>query len=206
MAKKRKSRRDAISTMLSELVVLLPGASRAFCDVVEADPESRRAALDALQAIELVTDQHYEKLLTKVGDTFITPFDREDLYRLLDTVDDVIDGLANTAALIVAFDHPQLSDDFAANTRRLIAMSELTSEAVVLLKKPKKLEGNLRQFYLHEQAMGESYRTMLVAALSPGDDPIRAMQLKVLLDSVEQAASDLDQFARALGAIAIKET
>lgn len=108
MAKKRKSRRDAISTMLSDLVVLLPGASRAFCDVVEADPESRRAALGRpagdrarrRPALREVADEDE-------GDTFITPFDREDLYRLLDTVDDVIDGLANTAALVVAFDHPR---------------------------------------------------------------------------------------------------
>src|SRR5579864_7134942 len=44
-----------------------------------------------LKAIEHRGDEMTHNILTKLNQTFITPFDREDIYRLASSLDDVLD-------------------------------------------------------------------------------------------------------------------
>ena len=57
-----------------------------------------------------------------------------------------------------------------------------------------------------ENALDTAYRRMLRDALAPGSDPIAALKVKILADSVEEAATNIERFTRALSIAAIKET
>lgn len=203
---KMKKRQDAILSMLSQFVVMLPVAAKGFCDVVGAEPDEREQPLKVLCGLERDADILYVKLLRKVAATFITPYDREDLYRTLDKLDDVIDDLEQAGLLLVGFGDVTPPEEFRDYTSGLIAMCEQTCDMVSVLKKPKKFEKHLVEFYDLKAVTDERYRTLLVADLTPGADPIRAMQTAALLDWVRRAGSDLEEFVRSMGAIAIKET
>ena len=58
----------------------------------------------------------------------------------------------------------------------------------------------------HENNLDSAYRALLRKALMPGSDPIEAIKVKILADSIEHAATRIESFARALSIAAIKET
>src|SRR5262249_58898486 len=72
-----------MASNLGEGARLLQRTLRDFQDVEER--------VRQLKAIEHRGDEMTHGILTKLNQTFITPFDREDIYRLASSLDDVLD-------------------------------------------------------------------------------------------------------------------
>jgi uncharacterized protein len=199
-------RPDAIQEMMGKAVRSLPDATAAFVELVAADQDDRPALLDQLHAIETKADERYVKLLRKVTSTFVTPFDREDLYSMIETLDDVIDELDHAGSLIVGFGLGELPEPFRRNAEHLAAMGDRCAEAPALIKKPAKLESLLFEINTIENQLDAGYRQLLIETIVPGADPIHAIRIKTLSDSVELASRGMEEFIHALGITAIKET
>ena len=203
----RKKKNEAISQLLAEYVGVLRGAAVLFRELVNAEPGERSGWLEELQGLETTADQMFVDLNSQVPDTFITPLDREDLYRLVENLDEVIDHLELSGALVVGFDLQELPQGILAGADKLVTMSETVAEVVNVLKKPKKVGQLLFDFYSDESQMDANYRSMLFEVLRPGvADPIRAMQETILIEAFEAAASALEKLVQALGTTSSKET
>src|ERR1051326_8752201 len=63
-----------------------------------ADPHDLAMRVSQVQAIEHKGDKATYSIIAKLNQTFITPFDREDIHRLASSLDDVLD-FVNSAAL-----------------------------------------------------------------------------------------------------------
>lgn len=206
---KLKARQDVIIKIMGEAVAHLPDATIAFYTITSAKPDARPALSHGLGKIEQEADTRFRKLIRKVAATFITPHDRDNLYRMLEALDGVIDSLDHAGQLIVDFEMTALPPEFVANAKELVGMSEVARDGVDLIKKPNrtnKMEKTLYEISRHNNSLGLGYRKVLADALKPGSDPIEAVKLKTLADSVEHVASLIDAFTRTLAVVAIKET
>jgi len=199
-------RPDAIAEMMTKAVKYLPQATAAYLELVQADRDTRPLLLDKLHKIEEASDEQYVGLLRKVTSTFVTPYDREDLFAMIETLDDVIDELDHNGSLVVGFKIDKLPTELVANAKRIVQMSELCADAPALIKKPKKLESLLFDINKIENKIDKGYQKLLIEALVPGSDPIVAIQIKALADSLEEATARMEWFIHALGITAIKET
>ena len=199
-------RPDAIQKMMTEASSHLPDATTAFYTLVSANPSARPALAEKLAAIEQEADERQVKLLRKVATTFITPYDREDIFDMFECLDDTIDSLDHAGKLVVDFELQALPPEVVANAKELVGMSELARDAVEYIKKPNKLEKALFAVNEHENNIDAHYRKLLCDSMAEGADPIHALRLKTLADSVESAATQIERFTRALAITAIKET
>lgn len=199
-------RPDAIAKMMSDASAHLPDATMAFYSLVSAKPEARAGLADKLAAIEQESDERQVKLMRKVASTFITPYDREDIYDMFECLDDVVDHLDHAGKLIVAFKMDALPDELIDSAKELVKMSEQACAAIEYIKKPNKMEKALFAINDHENNLDANHRALLCSSLTPGADPIAALQLKTLADCVEDASTQIEAFTRALAITAIKET
>lgn len=199
-------RPDAIAKMMSEAASHLPDATMAFYSLVTANPAARPALAGKLSKIEEEADERYVKLIRKVSTTFITPYDREDIFGMFETLDDIVDELDHAGRLVIDFEMLELPRELIDSATELVKMSEKARDATEFIKKPNKMEKALFAINEHENHLDTSYRRLLRNALTPGSDPIEALKLKILADSVEQAATNIESFTRALSIAAIKET
>ncbi len=205
LPEKLRARPDAIIKMMGEAADHLPQAAVSFYTVASAKPTARPALVKALSKIEQEADSRHLKLVRKVASTFVTPYERDDLYQMLEKLDDTIDALEHAGKLIVEFEMKALPDQYVKNAQELVGMSEAARDAVNLIKKPNKMERALFRINEHENALDEGYRKVLTDALTTGSDPIEAIKLKTLADSVEDAASLIEDFVRTLSITALKE-
>jgi len=207
MAKmKLKARPDAIMQMIGEAVAHLPNATVAFYTLVAANPEARPALAEKLHQVEASSDESYLILMRKVVKTFITPYDREDIYSMIESLDDVIDLLDHTGYLIVDLEMGKLPDELVNNAKVLSEMAELARESVGLIKKSGKLEKLLFAMSDLEGTLDVGHRQILVGALRDGADPIEAQRTILIADLLEEAATGLERFIRTLSVAAVKET
>ena len=83
-------------TMFSEIADNLIAAARVLVDLFEHFERTEDKTAE-IKRIEHVGDELTHSVLTKLNQTFITPFDREDIHRLASSLDDVLDFM-NAAA------------------------------------------------------------------------------------------------------------
>ena len=203
---KLKAKPDAIASMIQDSVALLPEATMAFFTLVSANPAGRDKLFEKLSDYEKASDERYVSLIRKVADTFITPYDREDIYRMLEALDDIFDTLEHVGRLVIDFGMQELPQELVNNAKLLVGMSEQVNEIPRYIKKPKKLEKALFAINEFENQLDEGHRKILVDALVGGSDPLQAAKLSILADGVERIASRIEVFTRSLSVTAIKET
>src|SRR5688500_1594456 len=71
--------------------------------LVAAPPAERPELARRVKDAENAGDELTHEILVKLNKTFVTPFDREDIYRLTSSLDDVVDAMEEAAARIVLY-------------------------------------------------------------------------------------------------------
>jgi uncharacterized protein len=203
---KIKSRPDAIAKLMTRLVEGLPEATSLFAEALESNQKNRSQIVLQLRKAEEQADERHNAFLAKVEDTFITPFDREDLLSMAEVLDDVIDNLDHAADLLTRFELEPLPKAFIAGGHDLNEMGNLAVGAVEMIKKPKKFRVRADEIALIENRMDCRYNEILADILSGKHEVFVAMKLQVIADMIEQTANMIDNFVSSLARAAIKET
>lgn len=201
-----KTRPDAIAKLMTDLAEALPKATKLFEQALESSPKQRREVGAQISKIERDADERHAAFLTRVEDTFITPFDREDLLSIAELLDDVIDSLDHTVDLLIRFELDGLPKAFLACAQDLDSMGNIVPRAMEVIKKPKKFRKLWDDITTLENQLDTRHNEIIAELLSGKYQIFEAMKLKEIADEVEHAANLMDDFVRSIARTAIKET
>src|SRR5215207_4323684 len=81
----------------------IAAAADELAELVAADAIGRQPIAAAIKELEHMGDDLTHAIMVKLNRTFVTPFDREDIYRLASALDDVIDAIEEAADRIVLY-------------------------------------------------------------------------------------------------------
>src|SRR5215813_13147658 len=93
------------------------------------------AQVARLKDIEHRGDDMTHALMTKLNQTFITPFDREDIHRLASSIDDVLDLLNAAGDRIMVYKINAVPPESAVLAGLILQQSEELTRALRLLEK-----------------------------------------------------------------------
>ena len=170
-------------------------------------PGADRTALNArMREIEHANDENTHEVMRRLNSTFVTPFDREDIYDLASRLDDVVDFLEAAADLIVLYE----LDEVPATTREvvglLVAAARVTAEAMPRLQSTKDLADYWIEVNRLENEADQLYRRTLATLFNGTYDALTALKLKDVADEVEAAADALEDVADSIETIVLKES
>ena len=184
---------------------LVDGA-RELTKLLGAERSEREAIASRLRDLEHDADESTHAIMRMVNSSFITPFDREDIYRLASKLDDCMDLMEAAADLIVLYRIGDLPDGISAQVEVLARMAELTAEAMPRLR----LMRNLSEYWIEinrlENQADHIYRALLAELFNDGADAITVLKLKEVTDQLEAAADAFEAVANQVEAIAVKES
>ncbi|HET9142487.1 DUF47 domain-containing protein [Actinophytocola sp.] len=187
------------SAQISECVQVL----REF---VTAAPERRGELAKRMHEVEHAGDDATHAILEQLNRSFVTPFDREDIYRLAARMDDVIDYIDAAVDLANLYHVGDLPEGVHAQVEVLCQAAELTAEAMPELARP----GGLDRYWVRvnelENDADKIYRRLLSWLFSGELDPLSVMKLKEIVDQLEFAADAFEHVADAVHTIAVKES
>jgi hypothetical protein len=159
-----------------------------------------------MRDIEHAADESNHVIMRKVNSSFITPFDREDIYRLASKLDDCMDLMEAAADLIVLYRIGDLPEGVSAQVEVLARMAELTAEAMPRLRAMADLTEYWREISRLENQADQTYRRLVAELFSNGKDPITVFKLKGVIDQLEAAADAFETVAHVVEGLAIKES
>ncbi|HET8615205.1 MAG TPA: DUF47 family protein [Actinomycetales bacterium] len=193
---------DLFATSAGHLVV----GSAILTEVLGSEPSEREALAGRMRDAEHAADESTHAIMKKVNSSFITPFDREDIYALASALDDCMDMMEAAVDLIFLYQIDQLPAGVAAQVEVLVRMSELTAEAMTRLRSMRDLQEYWIEINRLENEGDQQYRRLL-AELFNGD--LRAteiMKLKEVVEELEAAADAFEKVANTVESIAVKES
>jgi len=148
-------------------------------------------------------------LYNRINSTFVTPFDREDIYRLGSNLDDVMDHIEAVGSLVYLYglsELPALPREMADLVDVLNQQAKLTADAMPRLKSMRNLSEYWIEINRLENEGDRAYRMLLVRLFSGEYDALTVLKLKEVADELEAAADAFEHVANTIETIAVKES
>jgi len=193
---------DLLAESAQQLVI----GANLLAELLEADRKDRKAIASKLNDAEHDADEATHTIMRRLNQTFVTPFDRDDIYRLASSLDDCMDHMEEAADLIVLYKLEELPKRISDQVQVLQRAAELTAEAMPRLRKM----GDLTEYWIEinrlENQADKSYRKLLAQLFDDGLDPVTLIKLKEVVDKLEDAADAFETVANTVETIALKES
>jgi predicted phosphate transport protein (TIGR00153 family) len=157
-----------------------------------------------IAAIEHRGDEMTHRILIKLNQTFITPFDREDIHLLASSLDDVLDFIFAAGDRLLTYKITQPSPSAKVLAGIILKQAEELVKAVALLEKNGRvLEHCVEVNRLENEA--DKVTREAIGRLFDGDyDPITLIKLKELLEALEDASDKAEDVADVLETVILK--
>ncbi|GGM75296.1 phosphate transport regulator [Thermopolyspora flexuosa] len=197
-------REDSYYDLFAASANNLVTASRLLVEIISVDSD-RSALIEKMAACEHAGDEHTHAIMRRLNESFITPFDREDIYRLASSLDDIMDYMEAAADLIGLYQIEHLPKEVVRQVEVLERASELTAEAMPRLRSMK----NLNEYWIEinrlENQADQIYRRLLAKLFGGEYDALTVLKMKEVIDQLEGAADAFEHVANTIESIALKD-
>lgn len=171
------------------------------------DPGADKALIgEQMREAEHQADETTHRIFKRVNSTFITPFDREDIYSLAAGLDDVMDFMEETADCIVLYGVDEFPEHFADQVAVLQRASQLTAESMPRLRAMKDLEEFWIEINRLENEGDRNHRRILADLFDGSYKAMQVLKLKDIVESLEAAIDALETVANIVEQITVKES
>jgi hypothetical protein len=174
--------------------------------LVTAPAEEHARIAEDMRTVEHRGDDLTHTIVETLDRSFVTPFDREDIYRLAVRVDDVLDYMEAAVDLSTLYGITRLPDEVGEQVRLLCQAAELTAEAMPQLRDLTGLVPFWARINEIEDDADRVYRKLLARLFSGEFDTLTVMKLKEIVDQLEAAADGFEHLADVLHSMAVKES
>ncbi len=159
-----------------------------------------------MREAEHAADETMHNIVKRVNSTFITPFDREDIYALASGLDDVMDMMDEVVDLILLYEVAELPAELSAQVEVIQRCAEVTADAMPKLQSMKNLDEYWIEVNRLENAGDKNYRRTLANLFSGQYEALEVLKLKDIVESLEGAIDAFEKVANTVEQIAVKES
>jgi uncharacterized protein len=199
-------RKDSFFPMFAASGQNLVTGARLLKELLGAAPGERKEIAERMRAAEHAGDDVTHAIMRELNESFITPFDREDIYRLASSLDDVMDAMEAAVDLVVLYQIGELPPEVADQVDVIERAAELTAAAMLKLRSMKDLSEFWIELNRLENQADQVYRRLLARLFSGDFDALTVMKIKEVVDQLEGAADAFEHVANTVETIAVKES
>lgn len=202
---------------------LLPNDER-FYDLFEASAKKVVEGATELEALikdfrevtvrakEIKDTEHEGDVITHntiemLNRTFITPLDREDIHKLISSLDDVLDYIEACAARLSLFKVGQTTDESRLLVGILVKATQEVERAVLHLRRLKGPEAIMKHCTEINRLENEGDyvgRTAVAKLFEGTNDPLEVIKWNEIYDTLENAIDRCEDVANVLEGIVLK--
>jgi predicted phosphate transport protein (TIGR00153 family) len=200
---------ERFHTLLARDTANLEKAVKLFAEIARTSNfEERRAKVLELKSVEHDGDLITREVFDALNQSFITPFDRDDIQSIAIDLDDILDYLEGAAQYLVLFELHDSPDELRQFADILVAMIQQIDSATGLmwdLANEKQIrEIVVRVSELENQA--DLLHNTVVADLfkSTGRNPLEIMKWREVYSSLEEAADACRDFSNIVANVVVK--
>jgi uncharacterized protein len=175
-------------------------------ELLAAGPPQRPQIAERMRVAEHEGDDITHAIMREVNSTFVTPFDREDIFQLASSLDDVMDHLDAAADFVVLYGLGDLPPDMTAQVAVLQRAAEVTADAMPRLRGVNGLDEYWIEINELENQADVIYRKLLAKLFDGERDALTVLKLKDVIEELEAAADAFEKVAHTVETVAVKES
>ncbi|WP_372728130.1 DUF47 domain-containing protein [Nocardioides sp.] len=191
--------------LFSEAAQHLVGGAELLTEML-SDTADREDVARRMREAEHAADETTHAIVRRVNSTFVTPFDREDIYALASGLDDVMDMMDEVVDLILLYEVAVLPPELSDQVEVIQRCAEITAEAMPDLKSMKGLDEYWIEINRLENVGDRNHRRMLAHLFSGEYKAMEVLKLKDIVESLESAIDAFESVAHTVEQIVVKES
>jgi predicted phosphate transport protein (TIGR00153 family) len=199
-------REDEYFALLSQMTEKIQDGSNALVEMLQDKHENFETYTKRIKDTEHECDELTHKVTVKLNKSFITPFDREDIFTLSVALDDVMDYIDAGARAIVMYDIREINDHAKHLAKVIQSLAIEINAAVSMLSKPDGMNQNIVEIHRLENEADDVYFRAIGELFHKEIDPLTLIKWKELYEILENATDRCESVANIVEGIILKHT
>jgi uncharacterized protein len=170
------------------------------------DGVDRPEVAQRMREAEHICDENTHAIIKRVNSSFVTPFDREDIYALAGGLDDVMDDMDEVVDLILLYEVVNFPAEVLSQVEIIQRCADITADAIPRLRTMDGLDEYWIEINRLENSGDKSYRRTLAKLFSGDFKAIQVLKLKDIVTALEGAIDAFEKVANIVEQIAVKES
>jgi predicted phosphate transport protein (TIGR00153 family) len=169
------------------------------------DPPSWDKA-DEIKEVEHKCDVLTHQIIQRLNSTFVTPIDPEDIHELARSLDDVMDAIDASAAVVRLYRIDRVRFGARELARIIVASVDELRQAVEALERRRDVTVRAVELNRLENEADRVHHEALSRLFAEERDPIAIIKWKEILDFLEAATDRCEDVANVLESVVVKHS
>ena len=192
--------------LFTQMTLYISDAARELKEMMADKNHDYEEYSKRIKGLEHACDELTHTVATRLNKSFITPFDREDIYMMSSALDDIVDLIDDSAKAIIIFDVKEITD-YARDLADVIGrMAEQLQVIVSILQKPKNITQRLVEIHRLENDGDDIYHAAIANLFHEGHDALTVLKWKEIYEKLEAAIDRCEHVANIIESVIIKHT
>ena len=196
-------REQSFFRMFTEQAENVQAGAQAMVDMLQ-NYSNPVAGANRVEAFEHAGDLITHDIMKKLNQTFITPFDREDIHELASRIDDVIDLVDAAATRLITYRVETIRPgvlELATTVRD--ATAQIVAAVRVLGREDHNLDHCIEINRL-ENVADDQCRELIAELFEQERDPVQIIKWKEIIETLEFAADKCEDVANVIESVTLK--
>jgi predicted phosphate transport protein (TIGR00153 family) len=179
--------------------------ARKLIELLDAFPDRADEIARGVKDLEHEGDRITHDLVDLVNRTFVTPFDRDDMYRLVGALDDICDHVDDAAEKVIGYGVRDVREAAREQARVVERSARKLCEAIAMLEGFRDSRQKLIELRtLEDEGDAISRRAISELFDAYAGDPLAVIRWKDIHEQLEEAVDACENAADVLEAILVK--
>ncbi|HXI25034.1 MAG TPA: DUF47 family protein [Pyrinomonadaceae bacterium] len=206
MFNKLLPREEQYFTLFAQMTSYINDAAKTLVEMLSQRDGDYQEYVQRIKSIEHACDDLTHSVSTRLNQSFITPFDREDIYMMSKALDDVVDLIDGAARAVVMYDIHETTEAAKQLAGIIQRMAVQLNEVVSILQKPKGVTERLVELHRLENEGDDIYQRAVGALFHENRDPLEVIKWKDVYEKLEAAIDRSEQVANIIEGVIIKHS
>lgn len=189
-----------------QMTVYISDSARELKEMLADKNQDYAAYAQRIKGFENACDELTHTVSTRLNKSFITPFDREDIYMMSSALDDIVDLIDDAARAIIIFDVHEITDYARDFADVIVRMAEQLKEVVAMLRRPKNVTPRLVEIHRLENEGDDIYHAAIAELFHDAHDALTVLKWKEVYEKLEAAVDRCENVANIIESVIIKHT
>jgi predicted phosphate transport protein (TIGR00153 family) len=190
-------------SMFVELSETVNEAANALVEMLRDFNDPERHA-EKIKQLEHKADTITHSLIKKLNQTFITPFDREDIHMLSSRIDDVLDFIDAAAKRLVLYQIRQVRPGVVELAEILQLSAARILDAIRVLDTRDHILDDCIEINRLENEADRISRVLIAQLFTEEKDPVEILKWKEIIEALETGTDKAEDVANVIEAITLK--
>jgi uncharacterized protein len=198
-------RDDGFFPLFDQAADNLAEGARLLRDLLD-DFENVHGKHNRIMECERRGDEVTDTILRRLDQSFVAPFDREDIHALAEQMDDVVDDIQAVSELLVLHDVEQPLDEVRELGDVLVKAAEANVALIGKLSKLRGIESELSEVDRLESEADRIYRRSVAHLFSGDFNAFDVLRWKDIVEAIEESVNGLEKIGDIVESIALKHS